>query len=149
MTSYPTIKFFPKGSSNGEFYNGGRSASDLVDFINKKVGTHRLAGGGLDTEAGTIKVLDAIVTKVSDWQESATIDGLTKAAKDAKEAYAEYYVKVATKLKKSQNYAVSELKRLEGIMAKGGLAGVKKDDLMSRTNILKKFINKPEVKDEL
>ena len=54
VTSYPTIKFFAKGSTEGEAYTGGRTEKELIDFINEKAGTHRVPGGGLDTKGGTI-----------------------------------------------------------------------------------------------
>ena len=71
-----------------------------------------------------------------------------KAAKGLKDKYAEYYVKVFSKLGISQGYAEKELARLEGLLKKGGLAPKKIDDLTSRTNILRKFIGK-DSKDEL
>jgi len=37
---FPTLKFFPKGgSTTPENYEGGRSAEDIINFINNKVGT--------------------------------------------------------------------------------------------------------------
>jgi protein disulfide-isomerase A6 len=36
---FPTLKFFPKGSTTPEAYEGGRSADDIVGFINNKAGT--------------------------------------------------------------------------------------------------------------
>lgn len=41
VKGYPTIKWFPAGSTEGEDYNGGRDAADIVEFINDKVGTRR------------------------------------------------------------------------------------------------------------
>lgn len=41
VRGYPTIKFFPKGSKEPEEYNGGRTAKEIVDWVNKKVGTKR------------------------------------------------------------------------------------------------------------
>jgi protein disulfide-isomerase-like protein len=63
VSSYPTLKFFPKGSTTPEAYSGARSEEALVDFVNSKAGTHRLVGGGLDTKAGTIDAIDAILAK--------------------------------------------------------------------------------------
>lgn len=37
--SYPTLKFFPKGSTEPEDYTSGRSADDVVKYINDKAGT--------------------------------------------------------------------------------------------------------------
>jgi len=36
---FPTLKFFPKGSTKPEDYQGGRTADDIITFINNKVGT--------------------------------------------------------------------------------------------------------------
>jgi hypothetical protein len=50
VSGYPTLKWFPRGNSEGEAYNGGRSPKDFVEFVNEKSGTERLVGGGfLDT----------------------------------------------------------------------------------------------------
>lgn len=71
---------------------------------------------------------------------------VTKAAADLKEnaqyKYAEYYVKVFDKLSKSDTYAAKELKRLDGILKRGGLAPEKLDEFTSKTNILRRFIAK-------
>jgi len=40
VSGFPTLKWFPKGdAANPEDYNGGRSADDLVLFVNQKAGT--------------------------------------------------------------------------------------------------------------
>jgi len=39
VRGYPTLKFFPKGSTTPEEYNGGREADDIIEFINNKAGT--------------------------------------------------------------------------------------------------------------
>jgi len=36
---FPTLKYFPKGSTTPEPYEGGRSAEDIINFINEKAGT--------------------------------------------------------------------------------------------------------------
>jgi protein disulfide-isomerase A6 len=36
---FPTLKFFPKGSKTPEAYEGGRSADDIISYINGKAGT--------------------------------------------------------------------------------------------------------------
>jgi hypothetical protein len=38
VKSFPTLKWFPKGSTTPEDYSGGRSALDIVTFINSKTG---------------------------------------------------------------------------------------------------------------
>jgi len=39
VQGFPTIKWFPAGSTSPEEYEGGRSLEDLLDFVNRKAGT--------------------------------------------------------------------------------------------------------------
>lgn len=154
VSSYPTIKFFPKGSTKPEEYSSGRTQPDIIKFLNEKAGTHRTPGGGLDATAGTIEALDTIVAKFTGGSSIAEVAAeATKAAKgfkeDAQYKYAEYYVRVFDKLSKSEGYAAKELARLDGIMKKGGLAPAKLDEFTSKTNILKRFIAEVTGKSEL
>lgn len=150
VKSYPTIKFFPKRSTTPIAYEGGRGEADLVTYLNEKAGTYRAVGGGLDAKAGTIDTLDTILAKL---QTGATVASITAdataAAKGLKGKYAEYYVKVLGKAGASQTYVQKELARLEGLLKKGGLAPEKLDDLVSRTNILRKFSVQDSGKSEL
>jgi protein disulfide-isomerase A6 len=41
VTGFPTIKYFPANSKKPEDYEGGRDIKDLVEFVNKKVGTNK------------------------------------------------------------------------------------------------------------
>ena len=68
--------------------------------------------------------------------------------------YAEYYVRVFDKLNSNNDYVSKELARLDGILKKGGLAPAKRDEIQSKTNVLRKFAEMlaekvAEVKDEL
>ncbi|KAF2734135.1 disulfide isomeras-like protein [Polyplosphaeria fusca] len=148
VNSYPTIKYFKKGSTEPLPYEGPRAEKDFVEFLNTNAGTHRTVGGGLDATGGTIEALDAIVTKFS----SAYGDGVEEAKKAAtglKEKYAEYYIKVFQKIGSNKEYAEKELKRLQGLIGKGNLAQEKLDDLASRSNILRRFLPQDEEKSEL
>jgi len=40
VSGFPTLKYFPAGSSTPEDYNGGRTAEDIIAFINGKAGTN-------------------------------------------------------------------------------------------------------------
>jgi len=147
VKGYPTIKFFPKGTKEGEAYSGGRSEKDLVAFLNEKAGTHRAPGGGLDATAGTIGLLDALVTKFTGGSSIAELAAeATKAAESFKDGaqykYAEYYVRVFGKVGQNEGYAAKELARLDKIIKKGGLAPSKLDEFTSKTNILRKFVEK-------
>ncbi|KAI9779731.1 MAG: hypothetical protein M1839_007229 [Geoglossum umbratile] len=151
VSSYPTLKFFPKGSTKHQEYEGGRSEEDFVKFLNKHAGTYRVTGGGLNAKAGTIEVLDTIVADINAGEAiDAVSQKVQKASKKITDKYAQYYVKVIGKLTKSEGYVRKELARLEGILKKGGLAPEKVDDLTIRTNILRKFVGEKEgIKDEL
>jgi len=149
VTSYPTIKYFPKGSTKPQAYEGPRSEEALVTFINEHAGTYRTVGGGLNTKAGTIEVLDTVITKWFSAGDLRVIQDEAKAvAAGIQGKYAEYYVKVLNKLELSKSYVEKELKRLESLLEKGVLAPEKMDDLTSRSNILRKF-KASEGKDEL
>jgi protein disulfide-isomerase A6 len=39
VSGFPTLKFFPKGSTKPKDYSGGRTAYDLIDYVNKEAGT--------------------------------------------------------------------------------------------------------------
>ena len=43
VTGFPTIKWFDAGSSVATDYEGGRTADDLIKFVNEKIGTHKKA----------------------------------------------------------------------------------------------------------
>ena len=140
VNSYPTIKYFPKGSINAEPYEGARTEQDILSFINEKAGVHRMIGGKLDEIAGTIPSLDTIVSRLTGGESIVSLsEQITTAAKASKDSYATYYVKVSEKLSKNAGYAEQELARLEGLIRKAGLAPEKLDDLISRSNILRRF----------
>ncbi|EHY52657.1 hypothetical protein HRR83_006847 [Exophiala dermatitidis] len=153
ITGYPTIKFFPKGSTEPEPYTGPRTEEALVDFINSKAGTYRLPGGGLNTQAGTVEAIDNILAKyvtsggLKD-VEKATED-IKKAAKDLKDKSVDYYLRALGKLSSNPDYARKEQTRLAGLLKKGGLAPEKVDDLQRRSNVLSRFLAQEDSKSEL
>ena len=150
VTSYPTLKYFPKGSTKAEDYVGGRTEKDFVEFLNIKAGTHRLEGGALDDDAGLVEVLDNVVTKYVEGAPLASAAAeAKKAAEGIKDKFAEYYVRVFDKLSKNEGYVQKELTRLENMVGKGGLVSTKLDELTVKINILRKFAEKDEGKDEL
>ena len=148
VSSYPTIKYFKKGSTEALPYDGARAEKDFIEFINANAGTHRTVGGGLDATGGTIEALDTIVKKF----QGAYGDGVAEAKKAAEaisDKYAQYYVKVFEKAHANKGYLDKEIKRLEGLLKKGNLAQEKLDDLTARSNILRRFLGKEEEKSEL
>lgn len=138
VKSYPTIKYYPAGSSEAIPYTGGRTEADLVAFLNEKTGTQRVAGGGLNALAGTIPSLDEVVRTLRAGGAKAQKE-FEAALETAKEQYAEYYGKVAKKSAENAGYVEKELARLQNLLKKGGLTAEKKDDLTKRANILNVF----------
>lgn len=153
ITGYPTIKFFPKGTTEPEPYASARSEEALVEFLNQKTGTNRAVGGGLNQKAGTIAALDSLVAEYVPTHKFEKLAAeIKKVAKDAQDKYAKYYVKVADKLSQNQEYAVKELARLSKVLGKGASVPEKVDDMVSRSNILRGFAGEKKEeagKDEL
>jgi len=143
VQSYPTIKYFKKGSTEPLPYEGARAEKDFIDFLNANAGTHRAVGGGLDATGGTIEAFNSIIEKF----QGAYGDGAEEAKKLAgtlQDKYAQYYAKVFEKAGKNPGYAEKELKRLQGLIGRGSLAPEKLDDLISRSNILRRFLGREE-----
>lgn len=150
VTSYPTIKYFPKGSTEAELYKGARTEKDFVDFLNRHAGTHRTVGGGLDDEAGTIQELDEVVSRLGQGQDfAAVLDDARKIAHGLTSGSAEYYLRVLQKLRDQKEYVERELNRLKGISEKGNLAREKSDQVQVKMNILRRFAAGKKIKDEL
>lgn len=154
ISGYPTIKYWPKGSTEPETYSGGRSEEQLVDFMNEKAGTFRSVGGILNSKAGTIDAIDTLLAKyvtangIKDVETAS--EEIKKAAASVKDTGAQYYLKALAKLTGNPEYAMKEQTRLSGLLKKGGLAPEKIDDLQKRSNILAKFLVKDdETKSEL
>lgn len=159
VTGYPTLKYFPKGSTEATPYESGRTEAALTAFLNEKAGTNRAVGGGLNEVAGRIAAFDEELKQlVRGDAESlkAVSEKILKLAEESKDVYASYYVKALGKLAKDEEYAEKELKRLGGILARGtDLASKKKDEFKSKANILAQFYaakveeKKEDIKDEL
>ncbi|KAG9011056.1 hypothetical protein FRB94_008961 [Tulasnella sp. JGI-2019a] len=150
IKSYPTLKFFPKGSKNKvpEDYTGGRGEEDLIHFMNLKCGTHRAVGGGLNDFAGRVATLDtfaaqlfsALPTSRAQIYEEAT------AAAKAVGATGAYYLKVMQKIVDgSEDWVEKESKRLTSILAKRTMTPAKMDEIKTKLNVLAAFVrNKAE-----
>jgi protein disulfide-isomerase A6 len=154
ISGFPTLKFFSKDSTEPETYDNQRSEEALAQFLNTKAGTFRAVGGGLNEMAGRISAFDEVAEKLVKGDASSLKDvseTIKKLAEESNEPYAAYYVKVLDKLSKNDEDAERELKRIQGILKKGGLARKKVDEFTCKTNILSRFVleKKPEVKDEL
>ncbi|CAE6454396.1 unnamed protein product [Rhizoctonia solani] len=143
VRSYPTIKFFPKGSSNKEAisYDLGRSEADFVKFLNEQCGTQRAVGGGLNELAGRLPSLDTLAQSFYS-ADKAVRETIYTEAKAAGEN-ASYYVRVMEKLTSTgEAWIEKEVKRLEGILGKRSMAQSKLDEIKRKVNVLNSFLEK-------
>lgn len=140
IQGFPTIKFFPRGSTEGIDYAQARDMESFIEFINEHAGTHRVIGGGLDAQGGLIEKLDDVLKGYTGNNIDDVAAKLKAAAEGIESKYAAYYVRVADKLAANAGYVEKELNRLEKVIAKGSVSGEKLDDLVVRSNILKKFV---------
>lgn len=141
VTSFPTIKFFPKGGEPID-YEGGRQEPDFVEFLNEKCGTHRAVGGGLNEQAGRHLEFDSLASKFF-LATGAARDAIYKeAAVLAAEVgpAASHYVRVMEKvISGKEDYIVKESKRLASILQKRVLAAAKLDEIKIKANVLAAF----------
>lgn len=90
--------------------------------------------------------LDALVKKLTGGASLTEVAAeVQKEAGKLKDAatlkYAEYYVRVFDKLSQNEGWVKKESARLDGILTKGGLAPSKRDEIQTKANILKKFVD--------
>ncbi|CAD6574135.1 MAG: hypothetical protein TREMPRED_001018 [Tremellales sp. Tagirdzhanova-0007] len=152
VRSFPTIKFFPKGSKEPVAYSSGRTEDQFVEFLNEHCGTHRTATGLLSATAGKVLTLDtlaqnffsaglpdrpAFLEKAREALSSLTgIDAKTNATAD-------YYVKAMERMMdKGESWLTKEQARIAGLLASPSLAPQKLDELKVKGNILSSFAMK-------
>ncbi|ORY46974.1 disulfide isomerase, partial [Rhizoclosmatium globosum] len=133
VKGYPTIKFFPAGSTTPETYEQGRDEKDFIEFLNAKCGTDRVPGGSLGAKAGLIKALISCVEK-------AGLEEARKVAQKVKgNVYANFYIKAMEKvIKDGEEYIAKETARLTKLS--GSSTPEKKDNFEIRRNILNSLV---------
>ena len=153
IQGFPTLKFFPAGSSEPEPYEGARELESLVDFINSKAGTQRTADGGLLPTAGRLEAFDAVIAAANYEASDALVTALQSAADAQKAAEGDAaatpkqvaigadYVATAKKVvsKGGAAYVSKELKRLEGMINGKSIVPEKKTAFQLRHNLLAAF----------
>jgi len=151
VTGFPTLKFFAKGSTEPEKYEGGRDEAAFVNFLNEKCGTHRAVGGGLNDKAGRLAEFDTLASKFFVAASDARQTLLADAAKLAETAGAvsKHYLRVMEKIVNgTEGYLEKEAKRLDSILKKRSLAPAKLDEIKIKSNILRAFAEAEPEADE-
>jgi len=147
VSGFPTLKFFPRGSTEAVNYEGGRSEADFVNFLNEKCGTQRAVGGGLTDKAGRLPALDALAHKFFVAASDARASLLKEAVVLAETAglVSKHYIRVMEKLVNgTEGYVEKEAKRLESILKKRSLTPAKLDEIKIKSNILRAFTEPEE-----
>jgi len=72
VSGYPTLMFFPAGSQKSESYSGGRTANDIIDWVNKRTGS----GAKIKTAPTAVVVLtpDNFDTIVKDTNKNVLVE---------------------------------------------------------------------------
>jgi protein disulfide-isomerase A6 len=154
VSSYPTIKFFPKGSSEPVPYTGGRDEQAFTTFLNEQCGTHRAVGGGLNDLAGRLPELDALAQRFFSTSGDArgAVYAEAVALAETLGAGAKHYLRVMEKVVNgSDSYLVKETKRVGSILTKKTMAPSKLDEMKIKANILAAFAAQKaaDIKDEV
>ncbi|RNF20120.1 putative protein disulfide isomerase [Trypanosoma cruzi] len=142
VDGYPTLAFFQKKSkSEPQYYNGGRSLEELVDYVNEHTGKNRLPSGDLSEKVGVndelSKVLrDMMLKEKSVDEKKQYLEKVKKAAADLTGVEAVQYPRIAEKiLQLGAEYVEMELGRIARLK-QGDVKGEKRDMLTIRNNIL-------------
>ncbi|CAK8544554.1 unnamed protein product [Lathyrus sativus] len=146
VTSYPTLKFFPKNNKTGEDYVGGHELDDFVAFFNEKCGTNRDEQGRLTAKAGIVASLDDLVKEfvVADGDEKkllfSQLEEEVQILKGSAARHGNLYLKLMkSSMEKGEDYARNEIQRLEGMLQKS-ISAAKADEFTLKKNILSTFV---------
>ncbi|TGZ83018.1 disulfide isomerase [Ascodesmis nigricans] len=142
ITGFPTLKFFPKGSTEPVDYSDGRTEAAFIEFLNSKTGTQRAVGGVLNAAAGLLPDFDKIIATVKKGEETTiqkAKEAIAKLVVETKEKSAKVYARVLEKLSQDAEYVEKEIKRLGRILSKNELDPNKRDEMTVKQNILKSF----------
>ncbi|CAM9241415.1 unnamed protein product, partial [Ectocarpus fasciculatus] len=143
ITGYPTVKFFPFGSTVPVSYDGPREVESMLSYLNEQANTFRSLSGELTEIAGRITHFDDIIATAAKLDQ-ALVDKLKVAAATVDESVAaehvKEYIKTSEKIvAKGVEYVEKEIARLTGMISKATVTAEKKTSFMFRRNILKAF----------
>jgi len=154
IKGYPTLKWFGKGTTEPEDYDGGRSLEEFVSWINDKTGTRRNADGSLKKSAGRYPELDILAHKFytdtssrrDTRKETETLCSGGNLNKDDCDNYLKFMDKI---VEKGSKFAANERDRLDTLISSGSVRPDKKNAMVLRRNVLIGFLEGPEsIKEE-
>lgn len=160
ITSYPTLLFFPAGSTDKwpRPYHNERTVEDFVKFLNERTGSFRNIDGTLSALAGRMPALDGLAARfyhaaegarksIFDETKKFVRDIEKKSTEEDKHAAARYYVRVMERATRDGiDYIKRETDRLARLLQRGAEDATKTsaenlDSLQRRINVLSAFVN--------
>jgi len=153
IKGYPSLKWFGKGTSEPEDYDGGRGLEEFVNWINDKAGTRRNPDGSLKKSAGRYPELDTLAHKF--YTDSKSRDATRKETealcseenfnKDDCDTYLKFMDKI---VEKGNKFVSNERNRLDNVISAGSVRPDKKNGMILRRNVLSGFLEGPELTQE-
>jgi protein disulfide-isomerase A6 len=145
VKGYPSIFFYPRGSSQPEPYNGGRTAAEFTNFVNSRCGTHRTETGALEASVGKIEAFDNFAKSIASGGDAQQIlkdaQYLASSNEYLNNQDADYYVRVIERIaNKGADYASKEHARLDRMVSGSSVSADKADSMQRRLNILSSFL---------
>jgi len=148
VSSFPTIKFFPKDGSEPVPYSGGRDEQDFVEYLNEQCGSHRTITGLLSEKAGKLLHLDTLAATFFSSPAAQRLEILKRAQAYVAELTpteanktASYYIKAMEKvLGQGEDWLAKETARLAKLVSSPSLAPTKLDEIIVKKNILSSFV---------
>jgi len=140
VSGFPTIKFFKKGNTVADAYEGGREVADFITFLNENADAKREPNGALAASAGRVAALDTLVRKYIDGDKSVASD---IKAFDGDSANVKFYKTVFDKFtSEGASWVEATKSRMKKVLDGGdSLAASKRDEFAERINILNAFLS--------
>ncbi|GHJ89087.1 hypothetical protein NliqN6_5489 [Naganishia liquefaciens] len=150
VSSYPTIKFYPRDGSSPIPYSGARTEEAFVNFLNEHCGTHRTPSGGLLETAGRALPLDKLASEFFSTPSKADREAIMQRARDVASnltvkagSAPAYYLKAMERvLEKGEDWLKKETARFTKLADSSSLAPAKKDEITIKRNILASFVKR-------
>lgn len=145
INEFPTIVYVETGdSSKFEIYSGSLTSSDLIQFINNKIGTKRAANGLLDNKAGIIPDMEESLKKfiginIVDRREyvQTFIENLKKVDDHVFKNEVKYYALIVNQFIAGNNgYVDAELAKFDDMLKNKAIDISTKDLVNMKVNLL-------------
>lgn len=155
ISEYPAVVFVEKGDlQKYEVYQGETTGTELVKYINTKLGTKRATNGLLDTQAGIIPEMEGSLAKFIGYNivdrrayVSEFIENLKKVDDALFKNEVKYYALIVNQFIAGNNeYVEAEFAKFEQKLADKTVDSVEKDLVNMKLNLLKhiKELTTPE-----